>query len=151
MVGPSKGGPTRTGWLESRLQRHRHVPLGVVLLLAVLARLVVFVQLNEGPLLHLQDWEQSDMHFFHAWSRAIAAGDRLSAEVGHPQHLWHRAVADAYFARHPEARGALARELGTDDPARHDAAGGVPDWARTQEARCAPHAPRCNGEGEGGQ
>jgi len=117
MVDPSEGGATGTGWLESRLQRHKHVLLGVVLLLAVLARLVVFVQLNEGPLLHLQDWEQSDMHFFDAWGRAIATGDLLSAEVGHPQHLWHRAVADAHFSRHPEARGALARERGTDDPA----------------------------------
>ena len=72
-------------WLESRRA-------GVLVLLVVAAfafRLVYFVELTSGPLSAWHTWDQSDLHFFDQWGRAIAEGDVLSNQVGHPYHGWH--------------------------------------------------------------
>jgi 4-amino-4-deoxy-L-arabinose transferase-like glycosyltransferase len=100
------------GWLRS----HRRTVLGLLIALAVALRVVYFVQLSAGPCLLQHRWEETDMHFFDAWAKAIAAGDWLSDASPHPFLDWHRRIANGYLAVHPEVGAALARD-GVADPA----------------------------------
>lgn len=84
--------------------------------LSMLLRGVYFVELNRGPFIALHHWDQTDMHYFDGWGRAIAGGDWLSSSVGVPMHAWHDAVAGRYFSDHPDSRTELEREAAAAQP-----------------------------------
>ena len=93
--------------------RRRRVWIFVALLAASTGvRIAYFLQLNGDPAIELHRFVQSDMNYFDAWGRKIAQGDWLSASVTVPMHDWQRAVADQYFAEHPEARTTLVQQAG---------------------------------------
>ena len=102
-------------WLAGR----RTVVVVAVALAAALIRAACLVELNGGPLLAQNQWAESDMAFFDRWARDIARGDWSSDRLLHPSHSWYRELATAYFAAHPDAAQALARDPATAaDPAR---------------------------------
>lgn len=84
-----------------------------IVLLAVVARVLYFVQLSGGPCIEQHRWAQTDMHYFHGWGRAIAEGDWLSTSVTVPMHAWHVDVATEYLAAHPERRAEFRQKIGT--------------------------------------
>jgi 4-amino-4-deoxy-L-arabinose transferase-like glycosyltransferase len=92
------------------LIRHRHAVLALLIVASIATRLIYFLQLNDTPFIQMQQWRQTDMHYYDGWGRGIAGGDRLSASVRLPMHRWHHEVAGRYFAVHPEAKAALAQE-----------------------------------------
>jgi len=75
--------------------RSYSILLTVVLAVALLARLLVYAQLADGPALHMHVWTQSDMHFFDDWAGRIVDGDLLSAGDVRPYHRRHRKLACA--------------------------------------------------------
>jgi 4-amino-4-deoxy-L-arabinose transferase-like glycosyltransferase len=81
----------------------------VLLPLALAVRLVYAWQLAGGPCLRQHLWVQSDMSFFDAWARVIAAGDWLTDRELHPYHSWHEQLARRYFADYPQEHEALER------------------------------------------
>jgi 4-amino-4-deoxy-L-arabinose transferase-like glycosyltransferase len=92
------------------LSRLRHVIPLLLIAASIATRLVYFLQLTDTPFIQMQQWRQTDMHYYDGWGRDIAAGDRLSAAVRLPMHRWHHDVAGRFFAAHPEAKAALAGE-----------------------------------------
>jgi len=103
---------------ERWLAAHRPLVVAAVALAAALVRAAYLVELNDGPLLAQQEWAESDMWFFDRWARDIVGGDWLSDRALHPLHSWHRELAAAYFAAHPEAAEARAGGPGAADPAQ---------------------------------
>ena len=93
--------------LESWLRTRRPIVLAAIVALAVIVRVVAFVQVNGGPCLSLHRWDATDMHFFDEWARTIAAGDWLTDEPLHPFHPWAHEVVDKYLAVHPEVAETL--------------------------------------------
>ena len=91
----------------SRLRRHRALVLAVLMVAAVVFRVTYFRELAPTLFAQLQEWRQSDMHYYDGWARSIAGGDWRSASVDVPMHRWHHDVATAYFATHPEERHTL--------------------------------------------
>lgn len=73
-----------------------------VLVVSAAERTVYFVQIQAGPLLWQHLWNQTDMSYYDAWARQIAAGDWLSRRVEPPLHRWHERIALDYFRQHPE-------------------------------------------------
>jgi 4-amino-4-deoxy-L-arabinose transferase-like glycosyltransferase len=96
--------------LESWLARHPRIVVAALIAVCAAVRVTCFVQLNSTPLVEAQKWQQTDMHYYDEWARAIAAGDWLSATVHVPMHRWHHDVARRYFDSHPETRAALERD-----------------------------------------
>ncbi len=107
---------------ERWLVAHRPWVLGVVVGASVLVRAAYFVQLNAGPCVWQHCWEETDMHFFDAWARQIAAGDWLTDQSLHPHLGWHRQIAASYFRDHPREAAAMTEAGSLDglpaDPSR---------------------------------
>lgn len=98
--------PRLDGWLGA----HRRGVLLALTLAAVLVRVVYMVQLTHSPCIRQHLWAETDMNFFDVWGRRIAGGDWLTDPALHPQHSWHKDVADAYVATQPSADAALAAQ-----------------------------------------
>jgi 4-amino-4-deoxy-L-arabinose transferase-like glycosyltransferase len=96
--------------LSAWLGRHRHWVLTALVVCSVALRAICFLQLNASPCIDLHRWDQTDMHYFDAWGKAIAGGDWLSASVGVPMHTWHKEVADRYLTDHPDVQTTLNGE-----------------------------------------
>lgn len=92
---------------------HRWTPW-LILTAAIALRVVVFLQLDSTPFIHMERWAQTDMHYYDGWARQIAAGDWLSANAPVPMHRWHHEVAQAWFTQHPDVKAELGR--GGRDP-----------------------------------
>jgi hypothetical protein len=67
--------------------------LAVVAVLAVLVRVVSFLQVRDGAFPYFHWWAQSDMHFNDAWAKDIAGGNVLGVPAPRPEHRWHGEVA----------------------------------------------------------
>ncbi len=93
-------------WCAAR----RKLLLGAIAALAILLRLVYFVQLDASPLMWQHLWPESDMSFFDDWGRSIADGDWAGESARHPNHEWHRDVAALHFAAEPELHRQLVAE-----------------------------------------
>jgi len=91
----------------SRLRRRRALVLAALMVAAVVVRVTYFRELAPTLFAQLQEWRQSDMHYYDGWARSIAGGDWRSASVDVPMHRWHHDVATAYFATHPDERHTL--------------------------------------------
>src|SRR5690349_13294983 len=87
---------TATGNRPTILKNPRAL-LALLLILAGMARVVYFVQINDTPLVHQHVYELSDMNHFDQWARNIAAGDWLTRQNIHPFHDWHRMIAEEYL------------------------------------------------------
>lgn len=74
------------------------VPAAAVIVFAIVVRLLVFVEIKDGPVPHMRVWTQSDMSFFDGWARAIVAGDLLTDQGMRPYHGRHRELACAALA-----------------------------------------------------
>ncbi len=103
--------PAFDRWLALR----RRWVLLVVVVASLGVRGVYFVQVSASPVINLQRWDQTDMNYFDAWGRQIARGDWLSASMSPPLHDWHRQIADAYLATHPDERARLAAQASPPD------------------------------------
>jgi len=101
--------------VDAGLGGRRKLVIAAVVLISCCLRVGYFAQTAQGPTLWQHRWAQSDMHYFDAWGRAIAAGDWLSQEIEPPLHTWHRLAAESYFRRHAEERSAL-EAAGVEDP-----------------------------------
>jgi 4-amino-4-deoxy-L-arabinose transferase-like glycosyltransferase len=73
-------------------------------------RVIYFLEANDGPIVHLHRWDESDMSYFDAWARTIAAGDWLSREIRPPLHGWHRDAAAEHARQHPDERRRAASD-----------------------------------------
>ncbi len=82
--------------------------LGGLLVLALLVRVVYFVDAGHSPAVGMHEWAESDMSFFDLWAGEIAAGDLLTNQSLHPDHSWHREAAVTYLGDHPEEATTLA-------------------------------------------
>lgn len=87
-------------WLAAR---HRMLLVALVLGSALL-RVAYWLELRDGPMVLAHLRTQSDMHFFDAWARAIAAGDWLSNGAYHPLMAWQQDCARQWFEMAPAAR-----------------------------------------------
>ena len=76
--------------------------LAAIVLLSIVFRIALFIELNRTPLVDLDRWSETDMHYYDSWARQIAAGDRLSRNVPLPLHAWHVEIADTFLTQHPE-------------------------------------------------
>lgn len=103
--------------IESWLAAHRRAAVITLVACSVILRASYFVQLNAGPCVWQHRWETTDMHFFDAWARAIAAGDWLTDQSLHPCLPWHEELAGGYLRAHP-ARAVALQQAGAVDPAR---------------------------------
>jgi len=109
--GSSPEAPQRGSWPAERWWIDRRAAiLAATVALAVAVRIIYFVQLAGSPCIDLHRAPETDMAFFDAWGRAIAAGDLLSARVEPPVHDWHRTLADQYFRAAPADAAAMASE-----------------------------------------
>jgi 4-amino-4-deoxy-L-arabinose transferase-like glycosyltransferase len=86
---------------ERWLAAHRTAVLVLLLAASAVPRIVYFRELDGGPLIRQHLWDQSDMSYYDAWARDIAAGDWLSRNVRPPIHYWHQKVAVDYFRQNP--------------------------------------------------
>jgi 4-amino-4-deoxy-L-arabinose transferase-like glycosyltransferase len=90
--------PAIEAWLQ---QRSRRVMLSLAAA-AVFVRLIFCLQLAGGPLPDVQQLlVDSDMTFFDAWGRHLAAGDWLQREPFHPMPAWMRRFADEVMKADP--------------------------------------------------
>ncbi len=89
---------TRCGW----------VCLAIVVVSAAL-RIAYFAELSAGPCLWQHRARETDMAFFDEWARLIADGDWLTDRSLHPDHIWYRRIAEAYFQAYPDRRAAWER------------------------------------------
>ncbi|NMB73839.1 MAG: hypothetical protein GYA21_01765 [Myxococcales bacterium] len=108
--------------VEAWLAARRHLVIASLFALALLVRLVYFLQLAGGPGLHWHRFEQADTRFFHQWAQRIAAGDLLQREPLHPFFDWHLDVARELFRQRPEALRTLAGPDDTPPASEEDAA-----------------------------
>ena len=82
----------------------------VLLALAIagaLIRIEAAREISGTPLSQMDRWAQTDMHYFDAWARQIAAGDWTSAQVPMPMHRWHREIAGRYLGAQPDVQASL--------------------------------------------
>ena len=75
--------------------------LGLILSLAVILRVVAFVELINSPFVMQHRWSNTDLNFFHTTAIEIAEGDLLLNQAAHPYPNWHERVAETYFANEP--------------------------------------------------
>ncbi|HYT77100.1 MAG TPA: glycosyltransferase family 39 protein [Vicinamibacterales bacterium] len=99
--------------IEQWLALHRSIVVGIIVATAVLIRVLYFMQLNATPLMETQHWAQSDMHYYDAWAKRIAAGDWLSKSTSVPMHRWHDEIAQLYLTSHPDTKQGLEQEART--------------------------------------
>jgi hypothetical protein len=75
--------------------------LAAVLVVSVAVRIVYYVEISGSPLRLQHQWDQTDMSYYDAWARDIAAGDWLSRNIAAPLHGWHHEIAEDHFRRQP--------------------------------------------------
>lgn len=93
---------------EHALTLHRRSVGCAIVVVAVLLRLLYFVQFSAVPsIVGFQRWPETDMHYFDAWGREIASGDVLSRDLSIPMHRWQSDIAVAYVANHPSDQPSL--------------------------------------------
>jgi len=90
-------GPSLDRWLA----RRRAWVLAAILVLSAGERALYFREIQAGPLRWQHLWTQTDMSYYDAWARQIAAGDWLSRGGDPPLHFWHQKIAVDYFHEHP--------------------------------------------------
>jgi hypothetical protein len=112
--GPAEWLSPALGRLERALGARRRLVLVALVAGLVLVRALYLVELSGSPHLVQHRWEQTDMHFFDRWARAVAGGDGLSRQVGHPLHLWHLDLALAWLEAHPEDAAGLGPGRGRE-------------------------------------
>src|SRR6267142_2345309 len=98
--------PSSASFTTESISR-RATLFGLLIAAATGIRLLYFLQLNGTPVIEMQRWSQTDMHYYDEWAQQIADGDWLSSNVRVPMHRWHREVAQQYFSTHPDARTVL--------------------------------------------
>jgi 4-amino-4-deoxy-L-arabinose transferase-like glycosyltransferase len=74
----------------------------VVLALSLTIRVAAFAELSRGPFLSLEQWTETDMHYYDTWGRAIAQGNWLSQGIGVPMHEWQTALGNGCLATFPQ-------------------------------------------------
>lgn len=95
--------------------RRTRAVIGILLICAAALRIAAFRQLDRTPLLRMDRWAQSDMHYFEAWGREISRGDWRAAAVPIPMHRWHHEVAQRYLSDHPDAAVRLSGGADSDE------------------------------------
>jgi len=96
-------------------QRRKHTLIAIVTIALVL-RVLCFLELAGSPCFWWHEWAESDLNTFHSWALTVADGDRWSATVRPPLHGWHREVAEQYAQISPEQWAELKAASPPDDP-----------------------------------
>ncbi|MBL0053674.1 MAG: glycosyltransferase family 39 protein [Bacteroidetes bacterium] len=97
-------------WLSGR----QRLVMSVLFSMALLFRIIYFVQLNSGPCIWQHRFKETDMHFYDEWAKFIAHGDWLSNRSFHQYDLSHQSIADYYFKTHPNEAVLLQKQLGNN-------------------------------------
>lgn len=100
--------------LEAWLAHNSRWIVLAILAVSLALRAATFLELNRGPCVWQHRWPETDMYFFDAWARDIAAGDWLTDKALHPYLGWHRALAEAYLRERPDEAARLAGATGPD-------------------------------------
>jgi 4-amino-4-deoxy-L-arabinose transferase-like glycosyltransferase len=88
--------------LKTNLETHRKKVILGIICISLFLRLIYFIQAKPTALLDWTNWDQSDMHFFDTWAKAINHGDVWGHEPLHPVYIWNDETADSYFKLYPE-------------------------------------------------
>ncbi len=90
---PATPSPSDTAhpWRD-HLETHWRLAAFVLFALAVVVRLVYGLQIRHAPIPELWRGPQTDMFFFVAWAKIIAAGDWLTDRALHPYFSWQQLV-----------------------------------------------------------
>ncbi|MHC4094161.1 MAG: glycosyltransferase family 39 protein, partial [Planctomycetota bacterium] len=115
---------------ERWVAAHRGWIVLAIVCLSSVVRIVYFAQLQGGPLMVQHRWDETDMHYYHGWARAVVGGDWLSSDVRPPLHTWHRRVAAEHFRLHPDQKATLGRGAAADDDEARDRAAAAALWDR---------------------
>lgn len=99
---------------EVWLDRKQKLILALIIVVAVLFRIVYFVQLNNGPCIWQHRYQETDMNFYDEWAKIIAHGNWLSDTSFHQYDAAHQWIADYYFKTHPDDAVQMQKQLGTD-------------------------------------
>ena len=75
----------------------------MVVALSLAIRVAAFAELSRGPFLSLEQWTETDMHYYDTWGRAIAQGNWLSQGIGVPMHEWQTALGNGCLSTFPPA------------------------------------------------
>jgi tetratricopeptide (TPR) repeat protein len=106
--------------LDEWLARRHHLVLGALVVCAVAVRLLVWLQLENGPLVRIhQIHEATDSHFFSRWADHLRERDWLQHEPLHPITPWMAEAAANVMRAHPDlpVRLGLASDTSYDRPA----------------------------------
>ncbi len=82
--------PTRA-WSDRLASRWRLVTLGI-LAASLLIRLIYGLEIRRSPIPELWRSPETDMSFFVAWAKLIAAGDWLTDQPLHPYFSWQHPI-----------------------------------------------------------
>ncbi|MEO8149281.1 MAG: glycosyltransferase family 39 protein [Bacteroidia bacterium] len=99
---------------EAWLADKQKLIISAVITIAVLFRIIYFIQLNQGPCIWQHRYAESDMHFYDEWAKLIAHGDWLSNRSFHQYDASHQWIADYYFKTHPDEAVQLQKQLGSN-------------------------------------
>jgi 4-amino-4-deoxy-L-arabinose transferase-like glycosyltransferase len=88
--------------IEKTVETQQKKVLIGIFCVSLFLRLIYFIQAKPTALLDWTNWDQSDMHFFDTWAKAINHGDVWGHEPLHPVYIWNDETADAYFKRYPD-------------------------------------------------
>lgn len=99
---------------EDWLGKKQQLIIIALVAIAILFRVVYFVQLNSGPCIWQHRYQETDMNFYDEWAKIIAHGNWLSDTSFHQYDAAHQWIADYYFKTHPDEAVQLQKQLGTD-------------------------------------
>jgi 4-amino-4-deoxy-L-arabinose transferase-like glycosyltransferase len=88
--------------IEKTIDTQRKKVVIGIFCFSLFLRLIYFIQAKPTALLDWTYWDQSDMHFFDTWGKAINHGDVWGKEPLHPVYIWNDETADAYFKLYPD-------------------------------------------------
>lgn len=101
--------------LDNILRRNTKITVFIIILLSVLLRAGYLVQITDSPLRIMHRWEESDMNFFHQWSSYLSEGNWLCDTSLHPNHSWHRSIAEIHFREHPAEEQMIEERIKNQD------------------------------------
>jgi 4-amino-4-deoxy-L-arabinose transferase-like glycosyltransferase len=101
-IKPSFKLPTSFSDFEKILETQRKKVILGIFCISLFLRLVYFIQAKPTALLDWTNWDQSDMHFFDTWAKAINHGDVWGHQPLHPVYIWNDATSEVYFKLYPD-------------------------------------------------
>ena len=99
---------------EAWLGKKQQLIITALVAIAIVFRIVYFVQLNSGPCIWQHRYQETDMSFYDEWAKIIAHGNWLSDTSFHQYDAAHQWIADYYFKTHPDEAVLMQKQLVND-------------------------------------